>query len=441
MIAAIVLGLIPVSGAYGHGLDLDTVQSVDAGGKDLTITVEISPESGDRQITVTTTEDSGRRGAENITLLIRLFHQGQMILQEQFFAHDGVLRINAVTADSVEMSGEQDPQSGVWRSGAGPLTIAGPTLGSGGLYRFEIEVVTVDDPARILDDRSVYSADVSILETASHAQSDLGGGDVQFRTKSYFDTLSGFEYDAQAGRVTVEMPFDWSEKTISHIPVVHVEVHIPDEFAEFLHPGYTGRVNGIDLFRASVTIDDYTEEDERIVHFVLLGDHVKSLKTQQRQAGQEIPDVMTFTLDASDETRFPMTAYTRDEQFRVDISWDPVEVQSEEPTNFVFTIRDGATGEPLRQSTYGFVILQAGSEIYRTGGNAVVGGSFETYTFSEDQTGQTTIRFEDIRGTGAVTEFGVVVVPEFGITAIILIAGTASAVLSGLAARGLLILK
>ena len=134
-----------------------------------------------------------------------------------------------------------------------------------------------------------------------------------------------------------------------------------------------------------------------------------------------------------------MTSYTRDEQFQVDLSWEPVEMLPGEEVTFVFTIRDGAAGDPLRQSTYDFVILQNGAEIYRSGGTAVVGGGFETYTFSEEQTGPTIIRFEDIAGTGAVTEFGVVVVPEFGAAAVALAAGTAAALI--LRSRGPLLLK
>ena len=43
--------------------------------------------------------------------------------------------------------------------------------------------------------------------------------------KSYFDKISTFEYDSDAKLVTFEMPFDWSENKMSHIPVVHEEVH------------------------------------------------------------------------------------------------------------------------------------------------------------------------------------------------------------------------
>ena len=119
---------------------------------------------------------------------------------------------------------------------------------------------------------------------------------------------------------------------------------------------------------------------------------------------------------------FPVNAMTRDEQFSIDLSWNPIDIEPDKNTKFVFTIRDGVTGEPLRKSTYDFVILQNNIELYRNSGTAEIGGHFEDYTFTEGQTGPTVIRFENIRGTGSGTEFGLVVVPEFGILSIAILA-------------------
>ena len=64
-------------------------------------------------------------------------------------------------------------------------------------------------------------------------------------------------------------------------------------------------------------------------------------------------------------------------------------------------------------TTYDFVILHNGKEIHRTSDNAIVGGGFEDFTFSESQKGPIIVRFEKIGGTSASTEFAMVVVPEF----------------------------
>jgi predicted secreted protein with PEFG-CTERM motif len=419
LLLAVVL-FFPASSVYGHGLGIDTISSVDIQGKEITISVEL-PLSFDnldeKQITITATEDETRENAKNVTFLIGLFHENQMIFRNYFFTSDGVLPINVKPSADGEISinGEQDSLLGAWYgTESNPLEITGPIFNSGGLYNFEIEVRTLDEPTNIIENSGVYNADLSVAETTQYTEKDSENQDVSFRLKSYFDKISSFEYDSEKKQVTFVMPFDWSEKQMSHIPVVHEEVHFPNEFAEFFSPGYTGKVNGIDLFKSSVTIDDYTEEDERIVHFVLLQDHLRFLKNQMKKSGEPLPDNIVFTLSTNEKIDFPLTAYTKSEEFLVNLSWDPITIQPDTTTKFVFTIRDGATNEPLRNSDYTFVILQGGKEIHRVTGFAQVGGDSEDYYFTEDQTGPTIIRFENIRNTGQETEFGMVVAPEFG---------------------------
>ncbi len=426
LLLAIIL-IFPVHSVYGHGLGIDTISSVDIQGKEISISVEL-PLSFDnleeKQITITATEDETKENAKNVTFLIGLFHENEMIFRHYFFTQNGALPITVIPTqdDEITINGEQDSLLGAWYgTDSKPLEISGPIFTSGGLYNFEIEVRTLDEPTNIIEDSGVYNADLSVAETSTFLETDSLDQEVSFRLKSYFDKISSFEYDSEKKQVTFEMPFDWSEKQMSHIPVVHEEVHFPKDFTEFLSGGYTGQVNGIDLFKSSIQVDDYTEVDERIVHFVLLQDHLRFLKNQMKQSGEPLPDSMVFTLSTSEKIDFPLSAYTRSEDFLVNLSWDPVTIEPDQDTKFVFTIRDGSTGEPLRNSDYTFVILQNGKEIHRVSGVAQVGGESEDYYFTEDQTGPTIIKFENIRNTGQETEFGIVVAPEFGAFVILIL--------------------
>jgi len=209
---------------------------------------------------------------------------------------------------------------------------------------------------------------------------------------------------------------------MSHVSVVHIETHFPKDFIEFLSPSYSGYVNGIKLFNSSISVDDYTEDDERIIHLVLLQDHLRYLKNEMKKSDEPLPEIIKFTISASEDIAFPLEAYTKSEDFKVNLSWDPLNVEPGVNTNFIFTIRDGKTNEPLRNSDYTIVIIQNGKEIYRVSETAQVGGAFEKFTFAEDQIGPTIIKFENIRNTGQETEFALVVAPEFGtITMMILV--------------------
>ncbi len=409
--------LFPASSVYGHGLGIETISSIDVQGKSLTVTVEMPMyfENESEQITITAIDDETDETAKNVTFLIGLFHNGEMIFRNYFFAEDGILPINVkpTQEEKITIHGEQDSLLGAWHpTESNPIEITGPLFNSGGLYNFEIEVRTIDEPTNIIENSKVYKVDLTLVETVSFIQKDTENNDIEFSLKSYFDTLSNFEYDSENKQITFDMPFDWSEKQMSHVSVVHVETHFPKDFSEFLSPSYSGYVNGIQLFKSSVSVDDYTVEDERIVHMVLLQDHLKFLKNEMKKSEEPIPDKITFTLSTSKKIAFPLEAYTKSEDFKINLSWDPLNVEPGVPTNFIFTIRDGRTNEPLRSSDFTFVIIQNGNEIFRTTGLAQVGGDFEKFTFSEDQTGPTIIKFENIRNTGQETEFGFVVVAE-----------------------------
>jgi len=419
--------LFPASSVYGHGLGIDKISSIDIQGKEIKITVEMPMyfENDREQITITATEKATKENAKNITFLIGLFHNNEMIFRNYFFAEDGVLAIKIIPTQEgkVTIHGEQDSLLGAWHgTESNPIEITGPLFNSGGLYNFEIEVRTIDEPTNIIEDSGIYNADLSIIETIPHIQKDSENNDVQFSSKSYFDKISNFEYDSEAKQITFEMPFDWSEKQMSHVPIVHVEVQFPKDLTEFVAPSYSGYANGIKLFKSSVMIDDYTEENKRIVHFMLLQDHLRILKNDMKKSDESLPDNIIFTLFTGETIELPLAAYTKSEDFKVNLSWDPVEIEPGISTNFVFTIRDGQTSEPLRNSDYTFIIIQNEKEIYRTSGTAQIGGDFEKFTFAEDQTGPMIIKFENIRNTGQETEFAIVVVPEFGtVTLIILI--------------------
>ena len=438
IVSILALAVVSTPYAFGHGIGFDTIPSIVVDDQEISVTVDIPSyydETDERQVTISAADKQSQENISNVTYLVGLFHDGEMIFRNYFFSADGVVSMNVKSfdEDAINIHGEQDSLLGAWYATPDkPLEITGPVFQSEGLYTFEIELRTIDEPTNVVEDLGVYIADITIVEVAEFFEKDAEDADVKFRTKSYFDSIESFDYDPATKQVTLEMPFDWSEKKISHIPVVHVEVHFPKDFQEFLTPSYTGQVNGIELFKSSISVDDYTEDDERLVHFVLLKDHIKHIKNQLKQLDEPTGDTMIFTLQTGEEVDFPISAWTRDESYQVDLFWDPVEILPEQKTKFVFTIRDAATAEPLRHSSFDFVILQGGQEIHRESGNAQVGGDFIDYTFTEEQTGPTVIRFENIRGSGQATEFGIVVAPEFGVIAsLILVVGISSVILFG----------
>jgi len=417
---------LPVSSAYGHGLGLETInQNIDE--QKIAITTQITPtefsESAQKQITMTVMDSLTSQNVDAV-LLIALYHEGNQVFSESFTTTNGILRMNINPTNDSQITLTGQKEQNIWSATESkPLEISGPILNSGGLYRFDVQIINLDShPLQ----NQAFSTYITSITNHSYDEQDKDGKQVEFSIKSYYDKISSFDYSPETNSLTIEMPFEWSEQNISHTELVHEEIHFPKEFSDFVVPSYSGTVNGIELFKSAITIDDYSIEDQRIVHFVLSQDTIRYLKQAQKNAGVENPQGMKFVLEPGNKAIFPVIAQTRDGALQVDLSWAPETIEPGKNTKFIFTFRDAKTGELLRNTSYEFVILQNGKEIHKKTANTQIGGDYVDYTFSESQKGQTTIQLNNLRNTGQGTAFTIMVVPEFG-TLVMMILGASIA--------------
>ena len=142
-----------------------------------------------------------------------------------------------------------------------------------------------------------------------------------------------------------------------------------------------------------------------MVHFILLKDHIRHLKTQLKKIGSELPENLELTLTRGEELKFPLKTLTLSEEFQVDLSWDPKEIKPNVPVKFIYTFRNPVDQGPIRNSDYTFTLLQNGKEIFSKSDNAKIGGDYAEFTFSGEQNGLTIARFSNISGSGQQTEF------------------------------------
>ena len=91
--------IFPITNAYGHGLGFDTISDININGKEISVTIEMPlyfAESEEKQILVSATEKKGRENSKNVTYLIGLFHENEMIFRNYFFAPEGILAIQEI---------------------------------------------------------------------------------------------------------------------------------------------------------------------------------------------------------------------------------------------------------------------------------------------------------------------------------------------------------
>ena len=382
----IILTLVAVTlmgTASGHGIGIESSVGI-SNDRDIKLTVELLPfdfyQSDQKIIKINAYDQSNREDLTNTNFDVQIINDENILLNDSFFAEDGILII------------DEDE--------------TGQIFDNGGIFTFII-VINAEDEFGTVSDLG-FEAQVSVTEMTYHTQTTQAEP-MEFRVKSYYDNITGFEYDTNQKTATITLPFDFAEKNISHTNVVHAEVMFPKNFIEFLAPHYFGTANGIDLFKASVFVDDYSEEENRIVHFILLKDHLRHLKTQLNKIDSELPDKIELTLSRGEELQFPLKTLTLSEEFRVDLSWDPKEIKPNVPVKFIYTFRNPIDEGPIRDSDYTFTILQNGQEIFSRSSNAKIGADYSEYAFSEEQTGLTVARFSNISGSGQETEFAFVI--------------------------------
>ena len=214
--------LFPLSYANGLGLGSETTK-LNIGDKKIEVTTQITPTEfsveSQKKITFTVTDTNESKNIDAV-LFVTMYHDGNQVFKENFRTNNGIVQINVKpTQDSeVKISGTYDKNTLYWISKPEmPLTLSGPVLNSGGLYRFDVEIKELGSTAL---QNQVFSSYISVVTNYTYEKQDKAGKSIPFEIKSYYEKISSFEYSPQTNSVSFEMPFDWSEQNISHIDVV-----------------------------------------------------------------------------------------------------------------------------------------------------------------------------------------------------------------------------
>lgn len=104
---------------------------------------------------------------------------------------------------------------------------------------------------------------------------------------------------------------------------------------------------------------------------------------------------------------FPLYNFTGDGEVEIGLSWTPESIVTNEPISFIMDFFEYPENSRSYLWSYNFVIMQNGTEIYRTDEITQVGSSVQTYTFSS--AGKTTIRIESDENKSSFVQFGTVV--------------------------------
>ena len=421
LIVLFALFFVPTQNVFGHGLGAETLPPVTIGDRNASIELSISPpvfdpDNPEQRILVRFFDADTDAVIEHVTYIIELTKDNEQIFRYMFHDELGnlILKINSTASEEITVHGSQNNLLGGWMNdGINPVTLEGPIFSSGGLYKFDVDILTLDEDSKILDKRVTYTGSISVADKTSYDV--MGHDEKQYRLgiTSWYDQINNFDYDTENSKISFAMPFDWSQKNIEQTSTVHEELHISKLFPDLLVTKYDVSVNGIPLSEDSVLPDDYSDED-RIVHMVLSKEKILSI----RDAASKVSDSeMIFSITPNQNVILPLS-HISNVQYRVDLWWDPTTIESSKETTFFTDITElYVAAKQTKPTSFDFVLKQGQNEIFRQKIDGQINTSpksnLQKYVFSDKEVGPIIVGIENIGGSSfASTDFMVVVNPK-----------------------------
>ena len=150
-----------------NGSDIVDASTYD--GRDIAVNVELTPSalSNDFNLKINTYDNTNKEDVVNVTYFLSISNNNEKLLNQYFFAQDGVLIINIQPNDEpqVKIIGEiqylhnayvtfgskyMPDLSGINLTSATPLQLIGPILNNDGIYTFDIQLRTIDETSNVV---------------------------------------------------------------------------------------------------------------------------------------------------------------------------------------------------------------------------------------------------------------------------------------------------
>jgi hypothetical protein len=405
----IILLAFSVNTAYGHGLGTDRSLPITISNKQVSVDATIKPSFIDQvsdtspTIVVRALDDTTLNSTiAGIDFRILVELKNETLLDQRFRSSDGVVVARLIPdseIDGWQINGQPATGDQLLVSQSRPIELKSKILTAGGLYHI-IATIESSSPGIAVGSDRRFDLYVSIGRTYTY---NVQGG---MMVKTYYDEITSFEYSNST--ISFEMPFSWNAAYIAQVPVLHIELQFPKTVEELQTNSYSGTLNGIELQAQAIVIDDYTSEQNRIIHFVVSNAMLSRLSDTMKDS-----DVAAFALKPADKPKFPLDIMSiPNERFLLQLSWGPDLIETGVPVTFVMNLQDPVTSDLIRGSSFDFVLTQGGSEIHRQHLSSNFGTYSYKYTFAN--AGIATLSASNINAQGESAKIDLVVLPGNG---------------------------
>ena len=387
--------------AYGHGLGQDQAPPVTIQGKQLTVEGMIYPsflpipDSPKPTLVIRAHDENNNITIAGIDYRISVDLRNETLLDQRFRSSDGVVKANLTPDSDIvgwQINGQATPSEQIEVSQTNPVELRSKILSAGGLYHIAITIEKSSTGISVEADQK-FDLYISVGDAYTF-DLDTPQGQNQMVVKTYYDEIMNFNYSNKT--ISFQMPFTWDRAYIAQVPVLHVEVQFPKSLEELQTNSYRGTLDGRDLEAQAVVIDDYSSEQNRIVHFIVSN---AMLSRFANIINDNNSNIAAFTLQPSEKPKFPLDLTSLpSEKFLFQLSWGPDIIETGMPITFVMNIQDPKTGDLVRGASFDFVLTQNGNEIHQKHIVMDLGTYSYQYTFSK--AGTVTLAANNINGQG-----------------------------------------
>ncbi|EGP94509.1 hypothetical protein [Nitrosarchaeum koreense] len=354
---------------YGHGVGSEIFPPVDLNGKQVSLEVSSSvnnpDKNDDQQISISLIDFKSKITLRDVTFLIKSSHGEKFLFEKEFQSDNGFLVFNFISENTESIQIQEQKEGNFFASLLGfdsrLINIKGPKLSDGGLYKFDITILTADGYSKKLDVPLTFKAGISVAQVSKHEINHPIFGPQEINVVTYYDEIKNFQYDIKSKEISFSMPFEWSLENINQTSVVHEELVIPKTFGDLLVSGFSMYVNDIKLSDEIVTIDDFFSE-ERVVHFI-----ISQKELQNIYNNHTIQNGMNFLIKPNSDD-IQLSSVTSNGQFRIFVSWEPKNLQSNSKTTIYFDVIDVFLKNRPIAVNYDFSITQNEKIIFEQSG-------------------------------------------------------------------------
>ena len=417
---ACMLSFSSIAESYGHGLGYEIMPPEMLGSKlvSLEISSDTWPDEYTKEIIFSLFETDTGVNVENVTYFIMLTKQNEVLFDVTGQRDDGtfILKLHTTESDQITVEEPGSDFFGSLFDGGEVVNVKGNAFSSGGLYEFKVIITTGDDYSNVLSPPLDYDVGISFLDKTLYNIDDINFGQQELGIITYYDLINDdFVYDANKKMITYSMPFDWSEENILVTSTMHQEIIIPKTFGDLMVESFSARVNGFDVQESALTIDDFSPIN-RLVHLVLNQNDLLEISNSI----DGFPNKMDFTIIPSADN-LPLTTMTENAQYKLNLSWEPQNIESGSTAVFFFEVLDAFLIDRQVSVVYDLSILHDGERIFQTNGNSNDSGhSIIEFDVPADVTGIITLQFENLNGSDLADAFFPIVIDRAGVDQVLI---------------------